>query len=144
MTNNTSITLLIECADKNGSIPNRVFEIGDCTIDALYQENNTIISLHACGFTGEFSDGNIIAAQPSVQFNEFCRVHFNAINGILIKSFTLDEMQTKLDELAQEYPDNIDEIDALGARISKMATTLYNLAGNAKLLNKHPKDILPF
>lgn len=143
----TEITLLIECADENDNIPNQAFGIDDCSIYAKYQEDGTTISLRASGFAGEFSNGDIIDAQPSVQFDEFCRVYFDTFNGNLAKSFNLDEIQAKFDELAQEYPNNTSEIDALGAKISKMANTLYNLAGNAKLLNKHPREVrqpMPF
>lgn len=134
----TNITLLINCADENNNIPNQVFGIRSCTIESVYQKDDTTISLSASGFTGEFSDGNIINAMPSAQFDDFCRVSFNAVNSILIKSFFLDEMDVRLCDLAKEYP-LYDHINELRAKISKMANTIYNLSGNAKLLNKHPK-----
>lgn len=143
---NIAITTLIDFADNNdGIIPDYQFSIGECIVDASYELDDAIIHLQASGICGETVNGQIVDVMPSTQFDEFCRVHFSNVDSLLNRTFYLNEMGEVLDNLAKEYPNK--DLQPLANTIDKMANTLFNLASNAKLLDKHPKDVrrpLPF
>ncbi len=143
---NIAITTLIDFADNDDDIiPDHQFSIGECTIEASYELDDAVIRLHASGICGETVNGQIVDVMPSTQFDEFCRVHFSNVDSLLNRTFYLNEMGEVLDNLAKEYPNK--DLQPLANTINKMANTLFNLASNAKLLDKHPKDVrrpLPF
>ncbi len=143
---NIAITTLIDFADNDDDIiPDHQFSIGECTIEASYELDDAVIRLHASGICGETVNGQIVDVMPSTQFDEFCRVHFSNVDSLLNRTFYLNEMGEVLDNLAKEYPNK--DLQPLANTIDKMANTLFNLASNAKLLDKHPKDVrrpLPF
>lgn len=143
---NIAITTLIDFADNDdGIIPDYQFSIGECTIEASYELDDAVIRLQASGICGETVNGQIVDVMPSTQFDEFCGVHFKDVDNVLCGNFPLADMGEAFDKLAKEYPSK--DLQPLANAIDKMANTLFNLASNAKLLDKHPKDVrrpLPF
>lgn len=143
---NITITTLIEFADNDDDIiPDYQFEIGECTIESCYELDDAVIRLQASGIFGETANGQIVSVTPSTQFDDFCLVHFSNVDNVMSGTFYLNEMGEVFDKLAKEYPNK--DLHPLANAINKMATNLFKMSFNAKLLNKHPKEVrrpLPF
>lgn len=108
------------------------FGLCEHAITARYQKDDAYLCLSAWGIAGEFVSGELVDVMPTTQFDEFLRIDYAGIDGLPEQPKCLWLKDFESSTLAQN-PD-------FKAVVVKMADALFNLASNAKLLSKHPRE----
>lgn len=123
----TNIQIAFQTNSQDGG-----FSLCGQAITARYEKGDAYLCLTAYGIAGEIVNGELVDVMPSTQFDDFLQINYAGIDGLPKHPKTL-----WLNEFGQSELANNAEFAGV---VIKMTNTLFRLAKNAKLLNKHPRE----